>query len=102
MNYSYFYISFDLAQLFFSFPHILISQCKYGQWSKVNGQEQKVKNNTKEFWDIGDSNQTELDLKNISENCEHLTDGIVSKIVWYIAISFTLVNILLLTIFVIY
>lgn len=43
---------------------------------------------------MGDSNQTEFDLKNIVEYCEHLTADIVLNMIQYIVKPFTLANIL--------
>ena len=76
-NYSYFYTAFDLIHLHFSFPLILNS--KYCM--SFNNKDHKVKNSTTGYWDIGDSNETEFDLKNNIECWEHLTDHIVLSIV---------------------
>ena len=45
-----------------------------------DSKDHEVKNNTKEYWDINNSNQTEPDLKNISEYCEHLTADLILNI----------------------
>ena len=54
-------------------------QCKY--WLSFNSKDHEVKNSTKTYWDIADLNQTEFDLKNIEECCQHLTTNVVLKIV---------------------
>ena len=59
---------FDLIHMLFSLPHILNSGCK--------SKDCEIKNSTIEYWDISDSNQTEFDLKNISEYCEHLVPDV--------------------------
>ena len=46
-----------------------------------NSVDHGVKNSTKEYLNIGDSKETELDLKYIIEYCEHLSTGVVSNIV---------------------
>ena len=45
-----------------------------------NSKDQQVRYGTKEYSDIGNSNQSETDLKNISEYCEHLSSDLALSI----------------------
>ena len=46
-----------------------------------NSKDQQVKYGTKEYSDIGNSNQGKFHSKNISEYCEHTTTDLVLTIV---------------------
>ena len=45
-----------------------------------NSKDQQVRYGAKEYSDIGNSNQSEIDLKNISEYCEHLSSDLALSI----------------------
>ena len=46
-----------------------------------NSKDQQLKYGTKGYSDIGNSNQSEFDLKRIGEYCEHLSTDPVMSIV---------------------
>lgn len=64
-------------QLWFAFLHVWFPMQKLC----FNSKDQQLKYGTKGYSDIGNSNQSEFDLKRIGEYCEHLSTDEVMSIV---------------------